>query len=271
MFSNKPRRFMTATEMAHRLLVILFLTCFAPCVHLNAQSDVLVDPSKTAQAKSEEEFDKYLEIVTAPDAPQVIDKANAFISQFPKSELLGAAYQYQMHAYQLLNNFDGLLASGRQALSKNPNEVNTLLTLASAMASRAAGRPDREELLAQAQTNARHALEGIETQRISRKVSLQEWTIQKHQMQADAHGALGTVALQRGNSQIAIHEFKTAIEIAPNPQGIQFLRLGLALASTPAKNEARENFRRAAELGPEPIRTSAAEELKKLSGKTSSQ
>jgi tetratricopeptide (TPR) repeat protein len=262
---------MTATKTIRRLLVFLFLAGFGPCAHLSAQSDVLVDPGKTAQAKSEEEFDKYLEIVTAQDAPQVIDKANAFVSQFPKSELVGAAYQYEVQAYQRLNNFDGLLTAGRQALLTNPNEVNSLLTLASAMASRAAGRPDREELLSQAEANARHALEEIEIQRISRKVSLQEWMVQKHQMQADAHGALGTVALQRGNTQTAVREFKTAIEIAPTPQGIQFLRLGLALALTPAKNEARENFRRAAELGPDPIRASAAEESKKLSGKTSSQ
>jgi tetratricopeptide (TPR) repeat protein len=262
---------MTATRTTRQLLVILFLACFVPRVYLNAQSDVLVDPTKTAQAKSEDEFDKYLEIVTATDAAQVIDKTNAFVSQYPKSELLGAAYQYQMHAYQLSNDFDGMLTAGRQALLRNSNDVNTLLTLASTMASRATGRPDREELLSQAEADARHALEEIETQRISRKVSLQEWTSQKHQMQADAHGALGTVALQRGNTQTAVREFKTAIEIAPHPQGIQFLRLGLALASTPAKNEARENFRRAAELGPDPIRRSAAEELKKLPEKPSPQ
>jgi len=262
---------MTAINITRRLLAIFFIAGFGPCLHLSAQSDALVDPGKTAQAKSEEEFDKYLEIVTAPDAPQVLEKANAFISQFPKSDLLGAAYQYEMHADQLLNNFDGMLTAGRQALLRNPNEVSTLLTLAPAMASRAGGRSDREELLFQAETDARYALEEVETQRISRKVSPQEWTVQKHQMQAEAHGALGTVALQRGKTQTAVREFKTAIQIVPNPQGIQFLRLGLALASTPSKNEARENFRRAAELGPDPIRRSAAKELRKLSDKPTSQ
>jgi tetratricopeptide (TPR) repeat protein len=261
---------MTATKTARRLFVIFFLAWFGPCVQSNAQSDTLADPGKTAQAKSEEEFDKYLEIVTAPDPPQVIDKVTAFVSQFPKSELLGAAYQYQMQAYQLLNNFDGMVSAGRQALLRNPNDINTLLALASAMANRATGRSDREELLSQAETDARHALGQIETQRISRKVSLQDWTVQKHQMQAEAHGALGTVALQRGDTRTAVQEFKMAIEIAPKLQGIQFLRLGLALALTPAKNEARENFRRAADLGPDAIRRSAVEELRKLSEKTTS-
>lgn len=270
MFSSKQKRCMTATEKTRQLLVISFLAWWALCFHLSAQSDLLVDPAKTAQAKSQEEFDKYLEIVTAPGAPQTVGKVEAFVSQFPTSELLGAAYKYEMHAFQVLNNFDGMLTAGRKALLGNPDEVNTLLTLAPAMASRAAGRSDREELLLQAEAYARHALEEIETQRVSRKVSLQEWTIQKHQMQADAHGALGTVALQRGNVHSAVREFKTAIELTPEPQGIQFLRLGLALTHT-AKNEARENFRRAAELGPDPVRRSATEELRKLSDKPVSQ
>jgi tetratricopeptide (TPR) repeat protein len=258
---------MTAIEFGRRLLACLLLGWFGHCALINAQSDVLVDPGKTAQAKSEEEFDRYLEVVTAPSPQAIVDTVKIFVAQFPNSELLGAAYQYEMHAFQRLNNFDGMLIAGHNALLSNPNDLNTLLTLAPVMASRAAGRSDRENLLSQADEEARHALEEIEKERISRKVSLQEWTIQKHQMQAEAHGALGTVAMQRSNFQVAIREFKTAIELVPKPEGIQFLRLALALNSTSAKNEARDNFRRAAELGPDPVRRSAAQELQKLSDK----
>ncbi len=230
-----------------------------------AQSYAFVDPGKTAQAKSEEEFDKYLEIVTAPEAHSIVEKAESFISQFPQSELLSAAYQYEMRAFEQLNNFDGMLAAGRAALLANPDDANTLLTLAPAMASRAAGRPDREELLSQAEKDARHAIGQIESQRISRKVSVQQWTEQKNEMESEAHGALGIVALERKQNDAAIHEFKVAINLASQPKGIQFLRLGLALRSSGASNEAQENFRHAAELGPDPVRRLASEELKKLS------
>jgi tetratricopeptide (TPR) repeat protein len=246
-------------------MLLAFLLLIGFSVELKAQSDALVDRGKTAQAKSEEEFDKYLEIVTAADPRQVVVEVDAFVSQFPHSELLSAAYQSKMHACEQLNDFDGMLAAGREALLRNPDDANTLLALAPAMASRAAGRTDRNELLTQAGYDAHHALEEIESKRISRQVSLQEWALHKGQMESEAHGVLGIVALQRNQSASAVREFKTSISLAAQPQGIQFLRLGLALSSSGAKSEAQENLRRAAELGPDAVRRSASEELKKLS------
>jgi tetratricopeptide (TPR) repeat protein len=244
--------------------VFFLLLLIGPTSILAAQMDTFVDPAKTAQARSEEEFDHYLEIVSSSDAPQVIAKVDAFAAQFPQSELLGAAYRYQMHAWEKLNDFNGMLAAGRKMLLQNPDDIDTLLTLAPAMASRASSRPDREQLLSQAEQDATHALAEIATERISRKVSREQWNIEKRQMESEAHGALGIVALQKKQTAAAVHEFKTAIDLAPQPQGILFLRLGLALSST-AKDEARDSLRRAEELGPDPVRKSAAAELRRLS------
>jgi Flp pilus assembly protein TadD len=88
--------------------------------------------------------------------------------------------------------------------------------------------------------------------------------VRKHQMQSEAHGVLGIVALQRGQSQQAVSELEMAVRLAPKPEGLQFLRLGLALASEGKKNDAEQKFRRAVELGPEPVRNAALGQLKKL-------
>jgi tetratricopeptide (TPR) repeat protein len=257
---------MTQTEALCRLFVclILFLGLSAS---LEGQSDAVLDPGKAAQAKSQEEFDRYLEIVAAADPHQVIAKVDAFVSQFPQSQLLSTAYQYKMHACERSNDFDGMLAAGRKALLGNPDNVNILLALAPAMASRAAGRADRDQLLSQAEAYARLALEKLDATRLSRKVSLQEWTVQKHQMQSEAHGALGLVALQRKQNDIAVREFSAAISLDPQPVGVKFLRLGMAFNALPAPDDAAKNFRRAAELGPEPVRNLALQELKRLSDK----
>ncbi len=257
---------MTRTEALGRLLICLILL-FGPSVSLEGQSDAVLDPGKAAQARSQEEFDKYLEIVASTDPHQVIGKVDGFVSQFPKSELLSTAYQYKMRACETLNDFDGMLIAGRKALLGNPDNVNILLALAPAMASRAAGRADRDQLLSQAEADAHLALEKLETTRLSRKVSVQEWTAQKHQMQSEAHGALGLVALQRKQNEIAVREFSAAISLDPQPGGIQFLRLGMAFNGLAAPNDAAKNFRRAAELGPEPVRNLALQELKRLSDK----
>jgi Flp pilus assembly protein TadD len=84
-------------------------------------------------------------------------------------------------------------------------------------------------------------------------------------MQSDAHGVLGVVAFQRGQFQLAISELEAAIGIAPRPQGVQFLRLGLALAAAGKKDDAEQKLRRAAEMGPEPVRDVAMDQLKKVS------
>ena len=117
---------MTRTD-ALWLLWIGLILLLGPAASLEGQSDAVLDPGKAAQAKSQEEFDKYLEIVVAADPHQVIGKVDAFVSEFPQSELLSAAYQYKMHACEKLNDFDGMLATGRKALLGNPDNVNILL------------------------------------------------------------------------------------------------------------------------------------------------
>jgi tetratricopeptide (TPR) repeat protein len=261
---------MTATEIFFRsLLLSSFLVGF--CVSSKAQSYAFVDRAATAQAKTQEEFDQYLDVVTAPDAQSIVVKVDALISQFPQSELLAAAYQYKMRACEQLNDFECMLSSGREALQRNPDDTNTLLTLAPAIASKAAERVDRDALLAEAESDAHHVLEKVDSQRIPREISQEQWALRKSQMESEAHGALGLVALQRHQTGLAIQELKEAIHLVSNPTGIQFLRLGLALNANGNKADAREKFRRAIDLGPDPVKTIATNELKKLPKQPKSQ
>ncbi len=231
---------------------------------MQAQFGALVSPTQAPQAQSQEELDAYLQIVRTQAADQVKKEVNAFAVAFPKSELLGLAYQNQVRACQQLNDFDGMLTAGKKALQANPDNLNTLLMLAPAMASRAGGRPDRDQLLEHAESYARRALEGIDKTRLPHKVSLEHWTFEKHQMQSQAHEVLGIVTLQRGQAQAAISEFQTAVTLSPAPEGIQFLRLGLALAATGQNEAASKNLRQSAQLGPDAVRTLALAQLEKL-------
>jgi tetratricopeptide (TPR) repeat protein len=255
---------MTATNRCRLVLIFCLAMAGAPA-HLEAQFGPLASPGQAAQARSQDELDSYLEIVGAADAGVVVQKVKIFVSAFPKSELLGAAYQYQLQAFEQLNDFDGMLAAGGKALATDPDSLNTLLALAPAMANRATARPDRVQLLAQAETYAHRALDGIDKIRVPRELSIEQWNVRKHEMQSDAHGVLGVVAFQRGQFQLAVSELEMAISLASPPQGVQFLRLGLALAAAGKKDGAEQNLRRAAELGPEPVRNVAMDQLKKVS------
>jgi tetratricopeptide (TPR) repeat protein len=256
---------MTAINRRYLALVVgLAWVGVATC--LQAQLGPASTPGQAAQARTQEELDVYLEIVSATDPRTVVQDANLLVTEFPKSELLGAGYQYQLQAFEQLNDFDGMLAAGQKALAADPDSLNTLLALAPAMANRAAGRPDRTQLLSQSEVYARRALNGIDKVRVPHELSIEQWYVRKHEMQSEAHGVLGVVAFQRGQFPAAISELEMAISLAPKPQGVQFLRLGLALASAGKKHEAEQTFRHAAELGPDSVRNVAADQLKKLTG-----
>jgi tetratricopeptide (TPR) repeat protein len=254
---------MTATRR-FRLRVFVCLAILGIPTGLQAQFGLLSSSGQAAQARSQEELDSYLEIVSATDDRVIVDRVKAFVSEFPKSELLGAAYQYQLQAFERLNDFDGMLAAGEKALVSDPDSLNTLLALAPAMATRAAGRPDRIQLLAQAESYAHRVLTEIDKIRIPHELSIEQWDARKHQMQSEAHGVLGVVALQGGQSQQAISELEMSVSLAPKPEGVQFLRLGLALVSAGKKKDAGQKLRRAVELGPEPVRKAALAQMKKL-------
>jgi tetratricopeptide (TPR) repeat protein len=245
-------------------LLIAWLVLLVGAPALKAQFGSLVSPGQAAQAYSQDELDSYLEIVKSVQSQDVVRKVEAFALQYPRSELLGLAYQNQVRAFEQLNDFERMLAAGRKALQANPANLNTLLILAPAMASRADHRSDRAQLLAEAEAYARQALESIDKTRLPHSVTLKDWTLEKRQMLSQVHEVLGLVALQRGQTQAAVTEFETAIGLSPAPEGIQFLRLGLALAATGQKAGALQNLHRAAELGPDSIRAFAAAQLEKM-------
>lgn len=243
-----------------------FCVVFLWMSRAEAQFGPLVSPGQAAQARSEDEFDHYLEIVTATDPMEVVTKANAFVTLFSGSELLGQAYQHEAEAFARLDNFEGMLTAGRKALLASGDNLNTLLMLAPAMADRAGDRPDRTTLLSGAEDYAHRALELIDKTRIPHSVSLQDWLLKKRQMQSKAHEVLGVVAFQRGQSQSAIRELQTAVLFSPEADGAQYYKLGLAFAAAGQKKDAQANLRHSAQLGPDSIRKLALEKLNKLQG-----
>ncbi len=251
----------------YSLAALLALALASTNVRIRAQFGPLADPTHAPQAKSQEEFDSYLEILVAPDAQETIAKTGQFISRYPESDFLATAYEHQMLSYQELNDFEGMLQAGEKYLQLLPDNVNALLTLASAIPNATAERPDAADLLIRAQEYARKALLLLKQIHIPREITLEDWERLRGQMEAQAHEALGHVALKRGQVEVAVSEFEKATHYNPEPQGKQFFRLGVACAWAGQNDRAEKALRRAAKLGPELIRQRALQELEKLEGR----
>ncbi len=241
-----------------------FIVLTSPGFLLQAQFGPLANSAQVPQAKTQEELDAYLEIITATEAQDIVKEVDVFASRYPKSELLGAAYQYQLQAFQDLGDFEAAIAAGEKALLASPRSVKTLLTLATVIANSPPHYPDRQKLLVQAGEYAREALQGIEVTKPPRQITLEKWESESREMQCQAHETQGVVLLDLGNPKTAIREFEAAISLTPNPNGAQFFRLGLAFASSGQSTYAKENFRHAVDLGPGSVRRLALEQIAKL-------
>ncbi|MGI0085187.1 MAG: hypothetical protein ACREBQ_08905 [Nitrososphaerales archaeon] len=161
-----------------------------------AQFGFLLNRAYAPQARSEEELDKYLEIITDSNPQTTVQEVNTFIAEYPQSELLGIAFQYQMIAYQRLNNFKGVLRAGKEALKLQPDNANTLLTLAAAIPDGVAGKPGAGPLLERANSYARGALQELGRMQIPRAIPLDHWKMMRAEMAAQAHEALVYVAAE---------------------------------------------------------------------------
>jgi tetratricopeptide (TPR) repeat protein len=249
------------------LLVWLGFCLLGSALRGCAQFGPLVSAYNAPQAKSQQELDDYLEAIASANAETTAHMLEEFASKYPKSELLAVAFQHQMSAYQSLNDFNGMLRAGRRALDLQPGNVNTLLTLSSAIPDGSAGRDDEADLLRQAEEYACRALQGITIMKIPRQVSLPEWEKMQGEMVAQAHEALGHIATKRGNLPRAIAELEMATHDSPTPSGSQFFRLGVAYALAGEIEPASKALHRAVDLGPEGIRQRSLDVLKHLSSK----
>ncbi len=224
---------------------------------------------QAAQARSEDELDSYIKIVVATDSSQILQLADSFLTQFPKSELSRRVYEYQLHAYSELGDLSGVIASGDKILAVDPNDIDTLITMAKTIANKATKAEKKADLLARAESYCHQVLSNIETAKAPHTMTLEASEAEKRKVRHEVHQTLGVLAIQQGRPKLAVAEFHSAISLAPTPQGSDYFRLGVALQATGAHAEALSAFRDANRLGPDAVRQLASAELKKSSPPTS--
>lgn len=231
---------------------------------LGAQFGVFRNLGHTPQADTPEEFDLYLKIVSEQDPVQCQALASEFSGRYRESELIGSVYQYQMLAHERMDNIDGVLQAGARALEHLPENVITLVTMASAIPNRADTDQGTQGGLATAEEYATRAFKALERKQIPRAIRFADWQEYRARMESRLHETLGHVAAKRGDLDTATKELQAALEKNPEPEGRQLFRLGVIHGWAGRVDDARAALGRAARLGPDIIRERALEEIERL-------
>ena len=157
--------------------------------------------------------------------------ADQFVAQYPQSDLRVLLYQSLMNLYQSANNGDKVVEIGRKVVAMDADNSISLVMIATVLAERTRDTDlDKDERLAEAIKDAKHALETMDNLSIPPGTPPDRVLAAKSTISSMAYGALGTVATIQQNWPEAEQQLRKSVE-APgiNPDPLTMLRLCITL------------------------------------------
>jgi len=210
-----------------------------------------------------EEAMGYKTIENERDPDRRLRMVAEFERRFPLSELLSSVYAQAAKAYQQKGDLSSVVEYGEKSLQLDSNNLFSLLMVAMALPQPRMLPGDEQQTakqLAKAQEYADHALRLIAALPPQPNEGGEHLRKRKDALASDAHAALATVNMERGETDKAIDQFKTAISLTPDPNPQLYFRLGEVYAHSGKKNEAIAAFTKAAERGHGTVLQQYAEE-----------
>ena len=185
---------------------------------------------KQPAPKSKGELEALQAMFNAQDPDGRIKAADLLLTKYADTDFKDLALYMAAFSYQQKGEAEKAIVYSERALEANPKHYQAMLMLAELTAQRTGEHDlDREEKLTRAEKYANSA---IETVRVAPKPNPQltdeQWTAGKKDIEAQAHQALGMVALTRKKNDVAITEFKTAVDGASQPEPAFSVRLAQA-------------------------------------------
>lgn len=150
------------------------------------------------------------------------------LTKFADTEFKPFVLQLAAQVCQQSGDWDKSVLYAERALEANPKDYVSTLLLADYYASRTrANDLDKDEKLAKADKYANTALELLKTgDKFRPDLTDEQWASLKKDFIANAHADLGQSAALRKKYDVAIAEYKTAVEGAGTPSGEMLVRAG---------------------------------------------
>lgn len=222
------------TRLIRRTILILIGTAALlvggkaqkPASSAQKQSPVAPQP----KIKSRKELEAIKAIMNAPDPNSRIKAVDDLITNFADTEFKAFALQVATVSAQQLNDYEKVMLYGERTLKVDPNNYTVMLAMALALSQKTREFDlDKQEKLNRATELANKALAVLKTApRPNPQVTEKLWEAAKGDYRAQAHEALGMVAMDRKNYDTAVVEFKAAVDAESSSNPATKLRLAAA-------------------------------------------
>lgn len=173
-----------------------------------------------------------------PDA--TIKAAEDLINKYADTSFKEIALFMEALAYQQKNDSDKAIIFAEKVLDISPKNFQATLMLGEILATHTRENDlDKEEKLSKAEKHLNATIENLKTAaKPNPQLTDQQWDDAKKQVVAEAHNNLGLVAMDRKKYDVAITEFKIAID--GDPQPAYSVRLASAYQNAGKNQEALE-------------------------------
>jgi len=190
--------------------------------------------------KNKSELDALIAIQNEPDPAGKIKKIDDFVKKFADTEFKTVLYTQAAQLAERLGDGNKVIIYADLALESDPKAYQPMLMISAELArSTRENDLDKDDKLAKAEKYAR---EGMELAPNAPKPNPQlpdaQWDEIKKEFVADAHRDLGMIATVRKKYDVAIAEYKQAVEIPHDPDAATFIRLATAYNDNKQPDEA---------------------------------
>jgi tetratricopeptide (TPR) repeat protein len=190
--------------------------------------------------KSKSELEALQAIQAEQDPTATMAKVDAFVAKFADTEFKTWAYTRAAEAAQQKNDGPKTIIYSDLAIESDPKAYHPMLMEAGELArSTRENDLDKDEKLAKAEKLAKQAMEIAPTApKPNATIPDAQWDEVKKEFVADGHRDLGMIAAVRKKYDVAIVEFKQAVEIPQQPDPSAFIRLAAAYNDNKQPDEA---------------------------------
>lgn len=185
---------------------------------------------KQPQPKSKNEADAVMAVFNAQDPDARIAAAETLLTKFADTEFKAIALQLAAMSAQQKNDFEKMIIYAERTLEADPKNYSAMLMISSGLAQRTREFDlDKEEKLGRAEKLANTAMEIVKTAPKPRPdIADAQWETAKKDFTAQAYESLGLAAMVRKKYDVAVTNFKAAVEGGSQPDQATMVRLAAA-------------------------------------------